>query len=36
MVETSQMLVSKYFAEAQRRQPLTNGPFQHFSITSLH
>jgi len=33
MEEASQMMVSNYFAEAQLCQPLTNDPFQHFSIT---
>jgi len=33
MEEASQIMVSGHFAEAERREPLTNGPFQHFSVT---
>jgi len=37
MEEASQIMVSDHFAEAEHREPLTSGPFQHFSVMlSLH
>jgi len=33
MEEASQITVSDHFGEAKCHEPLTNGPFQHFSVT---
>jgi len=33
MESTSQIMVYGHFAKAERREPLTNGHFQHFFVT---